>query len=58
MGDSLDRDEFLRLDQLRIFIVYKTAVCALKRERLKVLESEKYKGELEINRKRYSTRHS
>jgi len=48
---GLDRDEFPRLDQLYEFL-YKTAVCASKRERSKAAESEKGKGEPDINRKR------
>jgi len=48
---SLDRDEFPGLDQLYEFL-YKTAVCASKRERSKAIESEKGKSEPEVKRKR------
>lgn len=49
---SLDRDEFPTLDQLYEFL-YKTAVCASKRERSRAIESGNCRGEPEIKRKRY-----
>ncbi|XP_011689978.1 PREDICTED: uncharacterized protein LOC105451309 [Wasmannia auropunctata] len=42
---TLERDEFPKPDQMYEFL-YKTAVCASKRERSKALESDKNKAEL------------
>ncbi|XP_011701189.1 PREDICTED: uncharacterized protein LOC105457924 [Wasmannia auropunctata] len=48
---TLDRDTFPDLEQMYEFI-YKTAVCASRRERSKLAESDKYKGEPPIKRKK------
>lgn len=48
---SLERNEFPSLDLLYEFI-YKTAVCVSKRDRSKVTDSEKDKGELAANKRR------
>lgn len=48
---TLERDEFPQLDQIYEFL-YKTAVCASKRERAKSTETEKSKFEPPAKRKR------
>lgn len=48
---NLERDEFPKLDQIYEFL-YKTAVCASKRERTKTTNSEKHKGEPPVKKKR------
>ncbi|XP_018359052.1 PREDICTED: uncharacterized protein LOC108758547 [Trachymyrmex cornetzi] len=47
---TLERDEFPKLDDMYEFL-YKTAVCASKRERSKVTEIERDKGEPSAKRK-------
>ncbi|XP_071580244.1 uncharacterized protein [Temnothorax nylanderi] len=48
---TLERDEFPNLDLLYEFL-YKTAVCASKRERSKISEQEKGKNEIPAKKKR------
>lgn len=48
---SLERDEFPTLDQMYEFL-YKTAVCASRRERVKSVDSEKGIGEPPVKKKR------
>lgn len=50
---SLERDEFPQLDQMYEFL-YKSAVCASKRERAKMAETDKSKSDPPIKRKRIS----
>ncbi|XP_011859185.1 PREDICTED: uncharacterized protein LOC105556703 [Vollenhovia emeryi] len=47
----LDRDELPSLEQLYEFL-YKTAVCASKRERTKATDTERYKGEIPAKKRR------
>ncbi|XP_071580875.1 uncharacterized protein [Temnothorax nylanderi] len=51
---SLDRDEFPKLDQMYEFL-YKSAVCASRRERVRISDTEKGIGEPPSKRKRYSS---
>ncbi|XP_018359896.1 PREDICTED: uncharacterized protein LOC108759104 [Trachymyrmex cornetzi] len=48
---TLERDEFLKLEQMYEFL-YKSAVCASRREKSKILDSEKGKGEPSQKKKR------
>ncbi|XP_011866768.1 PREDICTED: uncharacterized protein LOC105561415 [Vollenhovia emeryi] len=50
---SLERDEFPNLEQMYEFL-YKAAVCASRRERIKIADNERGKGEPPVKRKRYS----
>jgi len=51
---TLDRDEYPTIDQMYEFL-YKTAVCASKRERSTLIEPDKAKREPPMKRKRLST---
>ncbi|XP_071641515.1 uncharacterized protein [Temnothorax longispinosus] len=51
---SLERDEFPKLDQLYEFL-YKSAVCASRKERAKIGDTEKGKGEPPGKKKRYAS---
>lgn len=48
---TLERDDFPKLDQMYKFL-YKTAVCASKREKSKIADDERSKGESPIKKKR------
>ncbi|KYN22651.1 hypothetical protein ALC57_04941 [Trachymyrmex cornetzi] len=47
---TLERDQFPQLDEIYEFL-YKTAVCASKRERSKIVDSEKRKGEPPVKKR-------